>query len=105
MQMQKQLSTGPSSSNLLCKPAHMLEFIKLVLESLEEPRSQLVEPAATKQPDIQFRARKPTELDADAGYDSGDSDDGVPGSEIVTPNDEMKETAINLLLSILEGVS
>ena len=83
----------------------MLEFIKLVLESPEEPPSRPVEPRPTNQPDIQFRARKSTELDADTGYESGDSDDEVPGPEIMTANDEMRETAINLLLSILEGVS
>ena len=83
----------------------MLEFIKHVLESSEEPRSQPVESRDIKQQDVRFKARQPSELDADIGYESGDSDDEVPGSEIVTPNGEMKETAINLLLSILEGVS
>lgn len=81
----------------------MLQFIKHVLESSEEPRSQPIEPKARMQRDIQF-TRQPTVLDADVtGYESEDSDDDVSGSETVTPNDEMAETVINLLLSILQG--
>jgi len=34
----------------------------------------------------------------------GDSDDETPGPQGVQPNDEMTITALNLLLSILEGV-
>lgn len=83
----------------------MLQFIKHVLESSEEPRSHPMEPKARRQRDIQF-TRQPTELGADVtGYESEDSDDDVSGSETVTPNNEMVETVINLLLSILEGTS
>jgi hypothetical protein len=35
--------------------------------------------------------------------EDGDSDDETQGSEVVGPDDEMIETAISLLLAILEG--
>jgi hypothetical protein len=37
--------------------------------------------------------------------DEVDSDDDTPGSEIIGTDYEMIETALNLLLSILEGVN
>ncbi|KAK2466187.1 hypothetical protein APHAL10511_001829 [Amanita phalloides] len=98
MQMQKQLSTGPSSSNLLCKPASILIFIKDVLESTGERKAQHSNSSIRG---MRSGARRSAELDA--GYESGDSDDNTQDSEIRAPNDEMTETAINLLLSILEA--
>lgn len=36
--------------------------------------------------------------------DGSDSDDEVPGTEGATSDTEMTETAVNLLLSVLEGM-
>ncbi|KAF8627184.1 hypothetical protein AX15_004502 [Amanita polypyramis BW_CC] len=104
MQMQKQLTTSPSSSNLLCKPAHMLQFIKHVLESSEKISLRSIGPQSRAESDVKFRKSRLKDTEnQDIGYESGDSDDYMPDSETVSPNDEMVETAINLLLSILEA--
>jgi hypothetical protein len=80
----------------------MLLFIKHVLESSGDIRPQS---STNERQDSQFRIGQPTEVDRDTGYESGDSDDNAPDSEVMTPNHEMVETAVNLLLSILEGMS
>jgi hypothetical protein len=47
----------------------------------------------------------PFKLDLDEGDldDEGDSDDDTPGVDIISPDDEMIETSVNLLLAVLEG--
>lgn len=85
MQMQLQLLRG-SSSSILRKPEQLLLFIKQVLESTSERTN-----------DLQPHSRLG---DVEDGEDSDDDD---PNSEIVKPNDEMVETTINLLLSVLES--
>ncbi|PFH46324.1 hypothetical protein AMATHDRAFT_155621 [Amanita thiersii Skay4041] len=99
IQMQKHLSTGPSSSNLLCKPTHILSFIKHVLQS------STVDYGTGRTPDRDTRDPLlivPEIAEAEEDGDA-DSDDDMPGSVTVTPDDEMTETAINLLLSTLEA--
>ncbi|KAF8639852.1 hypothetical protein AX17_001107 [Amanita inopinata Kibby_2008] len=105
MQMQKQLSTGPSSSNLLCKPTHMLLFIKHVLEtSLMESQSHVtnqrqdIEGGLGRSIDVLVVPRRTQSIEEE----EVDSDDDTPDID-VAPKDEMMETAINLLLSILEA--
>ncbi|KAF8890687.1 armadillo-type protein [Infundibulicybe gibba] len=88
------VSEGTSSSNILCKPMHMLLFIKHVLES--SPTSIRLQRRRLKE--LHF---KPDVKNVEE-EDEGDSDDDTPGADIVTRDDEMIETAINLLLSILE---
>lgn len=81
MQMQLQL-LGGSSSSFLKKPDQLLAFIKQVLESTSKDNDDVVD----------------TTEDSDH-----DSDDEDPNSELVGPNDEVVETTINLLLSVLES--
>lgn len=101
MQMQTELGRGDASSNILCKPTHILSFIKHVLESTvanenpgPTPTTTITDPAATISPAL---------MDTDDLSDDGDSDDDTPGSQTIGPEDDMLETSLNLLLSILEG--
>ena len=97
--MQTQLSDGKKSSNILYKPAHLLAFIKHVLDPGPPQRQN---PAKSKNP-LRFDDLHTTEVD-DELLDEGDSDDDAPGSEVVGVDHEMIDTALNLLLSILEGI-
>ncbi|TEB30240.1 hypothetical protein FA13DRAFT_579051 [Coprinellus micaceus] len=96
MQMQLQL-LGDSSSSILRKPDQLLSFIKQILESTVS-----TDPRTTTESAINR-----LEIDDDSDNDSDDlsehdSDDDDPGSEVVKPDDEMVETTLNLLLSVLE---
>ena len=86
MQMQTNMSHGKPSSNILHKPAHLLSFIKHVLDRICHPNNE---------------GRH--DLDWDNISDEADSDDDTPGATIITADEEMAETSLNLLLSILEG--
>lgn len=88
--MQTQLSDGPST--VLGKPTHILSFVKHALDS-GSPASEKKEPAKSN----------PFHLDLNES-EEGDSDDDTPGAEIISPDDEMIETAVNLLLAVLEGL-
>jgi len=92
-QMQKRLSEG-TTSNILRKPANLLSFIFHVFESA----SLVLErgPISGTKP---YQEAPRTEDDVDGA----DSDDEAAGSEAIGPDDELIETAITLLLSILEG--
>lgn len=85
------LSQDTTSNNILHNPDHLLSFILHVLESATTP--------AKSDANDGF-SNKLFQLEID---DDADSDDETPGSEIVGPDDEMIETAISLLLAILEG--
>jgi hypothetical protein len=98
--MQTQLSDGKTSSNILCKPAHLLSFIKHVLDP--------VNPGPLKthnggKSDSVLRIDGISSREVESELDD-DSDDEMPGSEVVGADHEMIETALNLLLSILEGM-
>lgn len=99
MQMQTQMSGTKSSSSILFKPTHLLAFVKHVLEPLP---TQPPEPIRSRNRDSSHIRLFPDI--SDDLEDEGDSDDDTPGSEVIGADDEMIETCINLLLSILEGV-
>ena len=92
MQMQMRLSEG-TTSNILRKPDHLLSFIFHVLDAA----SMTLEAGADAGP--HRRPRSPVE----DILEDADSDDEAPDSEVIGPDDELIETAITLLLSILEG--
>lgn len=73
----------------------MLNFVKHVLES-SIPSLQ----AGSLGEDLNYSMLN---RQSSADSDQGDSDDDMPDSEIRGTDDEMVETALNLLLSILEG--
>ncbi|EAU84761.2 hypothetical protein CC1G_00280 [Coprinopsis cinerea okayama7 len=97
MQMQVQL-LGDTSSSILRQPEQLLSFVKQVLESAssqdEETRSG---PEEIELGSLRIVPRDEDELS------EGDSDDDDPDSEVVKPDDELLETTINLLLSVLES--
>ncbi|KAJ7507767.1 hypothetical protein B0H11DRAFT_2314195 [Mycena galericulata] len=93
VQMQTQLSDGPST--ILGKPAHMLSFVKHALESgRPEPKPTKSQPSKTLPYQLDFH---------ESDSDECDSDDDTPGADIITPDDEMIETSVNLLLAVLEA--
>ena len=105
-------SDGPSSNNILSKPEHILSFIKHALQndamlqdSAPKRRAQKSgAPPGLTVDDLRI-VRRDEKLD-DEGLDTGgDSDDETPETEGAQPDDEMTITALNLLLSLLEGNS
>lgn len=101
MQMQQQLSEG-TTSNILQRPRKMLSFILHVLETANNPGS--TEPRQAERSSLEEKLRiVPSISEAEDMTDEGDSDDDVSDSENVQPDDELVETALNLLLSVLEG--
>ena len=89
--MQKRLLFEDTASNILHHPDHILSFILHVLESATI-RTRSDAGGGSSNDRLQF------DIDEDE-----DSDDETQGSEVVGPDDEMIETAISLLLAILEG--
>ena len=97
-----------SSNNILSKPAHVLTFIKHALQG------DTVQDTAPKQASVDPSSRQGLKMndlrivpedDPDEDNDTeADSDDEIPGLPGTSPNDEMTITALNLLLSILEGL-
>lgn len=101
MQMQTQMSGTKSSSSILFKPTHLLAFVKHVLEPLPtQPPEPIRSRTRDSSPHIRLFPNVSDDLE-----DEGDSDDDTPGSEVIGADDEMIETCINLLLSILEGAA
>jgi hypothetical protein len=92
-QMQKRLSEG-TTSNILRRPDQLLTFIFHVLDAA----SITLHAGADANATLRF---SPTEDDV---LEEADSDDEAPDSEVIGPDDELIETAITLLLSILEGI-
>ncbi|KAH7930074.1 hypothetical protein BV22DRAFT_1191545 [Leucogyrophana mollusca] len=105
MQMQTQLSGNSSSSNILSKPEHILSFVKHALEPAVTGASD-AEPQREKGPGygLKMEDLRIVPQEEDVPYEDGDSDDEEPGTGSALPtDDEMAETAINLLLATLEA--
>ncbi|KAF8974323.1 hypothetical protein BDZ97DRAFT_1900021 [Flammula alnicola] len=94
MQMQKRLSEG-TTSNILRKPDQLLSFIFHVLDAA----SITVQDGGGS---TTSSGRAPASPPDDT-FEDADSDDEAPDSEVIGPDDELIETAITLLLSILEA--
>jgi hypothetical protein len=98
LQMQSRLSQGQSSSNILTKPEHILSFINHVLEQLDRPSA-----SHEKTDSNGFSLDKlhivPEQSNLELEQDSDDEDSIAEGSV----DQEMTSTAVNLLLSVLEG--
>jgi hypothetical protein len=109
IQMQAMISDGSSSLGIFKKPTQVLGFIKQALDttSSTSDSSSSGENKKKERPHLDgFKLSRLSVVDNDeAGEpsDAEDSDDDLPDSERLTANDEMTETAINLLLSVLEG--
>jgi hypothetical protein len=97
------MSKDDSSNNILSKPEHVLTFIKHALQSDTASKQAPVDPGP-RQGLTRDDLRIVPEEDADDDSDTeGDSDDETPSLQGTRPNDEMTITALNLLLSVLEG--
>ncbi|KAG6896934.1 hypothetical protein C0992_005199 [Termitomyces sp. T32_za158] len=100
MQMQAQLTDGKSSANILCKPTHLLSFIRHVLE----PQTSTSNERDERHQNIGVRVNLQIVVPQDKELsEEGDSDDDIPGAEATNFDNEMMETSVNLLLSILEA--
>jgi hypothetical protein len=113
VQAQTQLSSdGSLSNNILNKPEHILSFVKHALQndamlqdSAPKQRAQKSgAPAGLTVDDLRI-VRRDEQLEDEDLDKGGDSDDETPESERAQPDDEMTITALNLLLSLLEGNS
>ncbi len=101
LQMQQQLSSD-DSLGILKKPEHILSFIKQVLEP---PQSE--SHVSTGQASgLRIEDLRIVPEESEDGLEDGDSDDEEESAEGVTekPGNDMKATAVKLLLSVLEGM-
>lgn len=105
MQIQTEMSDGSKSAGLFSKPIQILTFIKQALDTALTARPQV--PLPTKQKtstgDLRLSDLRLNVTVEEDPYSDGDSDDDLDDSEAFTADDEMKETTITLLLSVLEG--
>jgi hypothetical protein len=103
IQIQDQLSGENRSLNVFEKPEHVLSFVKHVLDSVNatplEPKPQRDDRAKTclTLDDLRFVPEHDDDLS-----DGSDPEDETSNAAL-TPDDDMTETSINLVLSILEG--
>lgn len=103
MQIQNQLASDNASTNILKKPDHILTFIKHALETAAQP-TNTPKPSLSKQASSSLRIEDLRIIDEEVipNVGDGDSDDEGDGSED-GGGDDMTTTAVNLLLSVLEG--
>jgi hypothetical protein len=101
MEMQEQM-TGAGPLDIFKKPDHILLFVKHVLVSTTCTPS----PAAPPQEEKATKGVGMTDLRFTSTEDTlSDSDSDTEGRNVnTTPDVEMLETALNLLLAILEGL-
>ena len=109
VQVQTQMSKdGPSSNNILGKPEHIFSFIKHALQSdtaLQSPESKTGPKRSGPRQGMTINDLRLVPEGQDEDLDmEGDSDDETPDQE-VQPGNEMTITALNLLLSVLEGTN
>lgn len=104
IQMQTQLAEGAGPSNILTKPEHILSFIKHALTS-----ATTAQPPAKNQGPQRKTAGSLTVVNLrmmpqnDDLSDGGDSDDEAVHPFGISIDGEMTETAVDLLLAVLEG--
>jgi hypothetical protein len=98
------MSKDDSSSSILSKPEHVLTFIKHALQSYTmQDAASSVDPNPHQGLTMDDLRIVPEEDPDDDSGTEGDSDDETPSLQGARPNDEMTITALNLLLSVLEG--
>lgn len=93
-----------SDNNILSRPEHVLTFIKHALQSdTMQDAASSADPSPRQGLTMDDLRIVPEENPDDDSGTEGDSDDETPSLQGVRPNDEMTVTALNLLLSLLEG--
>lgn len=105
MQMQTQLAESAGPSNILSKPKHILSFIKHALVSTTIVRPPVSHGVQHKTKDTLGTQDFRIVLETNDSSDNGDSDDETPVTSDVSTDVDMTDTAVNLLLAILEGMS
>ncbi|THV08587.1 hypothetical protein K435DRAFT_772052 [Dendrothele bispora CBS 962.96] len=104
IQIQTVMSEGSSASEIFKRPTQVLEFVRQALDTPPSlDTSSIKNQERRPQLEIGSNNHLGDDGDPDEGSDSADSDDELPDSERYTADDEMTETAINLLLSLLEA--
>lgn len=101
MQIQQELGSQHQSI-IMGNSEKMLLFIKHALDAAIPPPEPVK--ASTDSSHFGLESLKISQdEDEEEDSDSVDSDDELPGSETYSANDEMTETALNLLMALLEG--
>ncbi|KAF5369873.1 hypothetical protein D9758_001077 [Tetrapyrgos nigripes] len=106
IQMQGMISDGSSTTGtgIFKKPTQVLGFIRQALDTTtSEPSSNSENKTNERSQLPQFKLSGLSLAHADETGSDADSDDELLDSERFTADDEMTETAINLLLSLLEA--
>ncbi|KAK7691883.1 hypothetical protein QCA50_005287 [Cerrena zonata] len=109
MQIQSQLASDNASTNILKKPDHILTFIKHALETATQnadaikPSSNRHRGSGLRMEDLRIIDDEVEDPDLGDADSDDDDDDGEPGDG--EDGDDMTTTAVNLLLSILEGTT
>ena len=96
---------GEGSKSILNEPEHILSFVKHALEmgaAASTPSSLHKKNETQKTRGLSVNDLRIVDEEEDKATDR-DSDDEVPGLEGGRSDDEMTATALNLLLSVLEG--
>jgi len=103
MQMRAQLSGESSPQSILSKPEHILQFVKQALEPTTDATSSTKAHSESRYgmglEDLRIIPEDDVEFD-----EVGDSDDEEPAKVNSNRDEEMTDTAINLLLATLEGM-
>ena len=101
LQMQSLLAESSSSSSIFKKPSHILTFIKHALEpTFKKPEQPL---KSVGRSPLRIIQDDEDEEDEDSLREGDSDDEDAPGLEGIARKDEMAATAVNLLLSVLEG--
>lgn len=104
MQIQSQLASDNASTNILKKPAHILTFIKHALEAaVQNTKTSKPEGYSTRTGLRMEDLRIVDDENNDGDSAAGDSDDEENALNDDVESDDMTTTAVNLLLSVLEG--
>ncbi|KAJ3925617.1 MAG: hypothetical protein NXY57DRAFT_30897 [Lentinula lateritia] len=106
MQLQITISDSSKSAGLFSKPSQILTFIKQALEAAVSTRPKLNNQKKKISLAEEFQIsdlRLSPQNEEDPEVSDGDSDDDLSDSETFTADNEMEETSITLLLSVLEA--
>jgi hypothetical protein len=103
IQMQIHLADSDSSSSVFRKPEHILSFVKQALVSVTAvPVEAAMNSCGLHSPFILTGLR--TAVEDERLSEGEDSDDERP-RDVSSSDEEMTETALNLLLALLESMS
>ena len=97
------MSSGDSSVNLLKEPDQILLFIKHALETSQKQGDEPATKRSRPRDGLALEDLRIVEGGEEEQMDGGDSDDEDDGDNTAANGEDMTSTAVNLLLSVLEG--